>query len=161
MMIISYHLHRKEKESGILEDCNSLLATLSVHDGEPFSIMVNKHVSKNMWEGKYSLQTSFSQCLIASQTNVKNNNNNIKKPILRVFCFCVWHCYRKGHISVNNLDLCSLGVAAVLQKNVRNIIANRVKVGRGVRVKETPDKQSSPVSTDIYRAERKTAVKEK
>lgn len=61
---------------------------------------------------------------------------------------------------MNNLDLCSSGAAAALQKNVRNIIANGVKVGCGTRVNDTEDKQSTvyicnPISTDIYGAERK------
>lgn len=34
-------------------------------------------------------------------------------------------------------------VAAVLQENVRYIIANRVKDGRGRRVKETREKQNT------------------
>lgn len=71
------------------------------------------------------------------------------------------------------LDLCSVEVAAVVQKNVRNIIENRVKDGCGRRVKDTREKQNtgyseqtklrvisaapfrSPISPDIYWQERK------
>lgn len=61
----------------------------------------------------------------------------------------LWHFHAKGHASVNDQTFSSWSlpsvfyVKAVLQKNARNIIANRAKQGCGRRVKETQEKQNT------------------
>lgn len=114
---------------------------------------VNNWVSLNMWMFKMKhaikvflpVQTwycSYSAPLHLT-IHILNSTKNVQVFFFSSSLALLYKRTRQWIIKRSPLDLCLFEVVAVLQKNVRDIIANRVKDGCGRKVKVTREKQNT------------------